>query len=493
MGTGEGDHGEPDLWGGRFRTGLDPAVRRFTGSLSFDRRLARHDLVASMAHVRSLWEARVLEDGDARRLLEGLSGILSELEEGELEVEGPDEDVHGWIERTLTDRVGAVGGKVHTGRSRNDQTGAALRLYLRERLAGLVAGALDAAEAWTDRAEEHREDVMPGYTHLQPAQPVTLGHHLMAHARAVLADARRLRDARREAGVSPLGAAALAGSSHRLDPGRTAQLAGLEEAYDNSVLAVSDRDYVAAALFSVALLMTHLSRWATEMVLWTSPQFGFAELPDGLAQGSSLMPQKKNPEVAEVLRGKTGRVVGALAGFLTTLKGLPLAYNSDLQEDKEPLFDALDTGAGALEVTAATARGLRFHPARMRAACDRGFLAATDLADELVRRGTPFREAHRQVGRAVLAAEERGCGLADLPLDVLRECCPGAEEEMRERLDVEAVVASRDGRGDPAPARVGEQVRRAREEIAGLRRWRDELEEPPVYRAYRSGTLLEAP
>ncbi len=479
------------VWGGRFAAGLDPAIHAFTNSLPFDRRLAPHDLVGSLAHVRMLLETGVLERDDAEAALGGLSGLLSDLEAGRLEVEGPDEDVHGWIERTLVERIGEPGRRVHTARSRNDQTGAALRLWTREACAGLAGAIVELVDAWLEQAGRHRETWMPGYTHLQRAQPVSLAHHLLAHAFALLADGERLRRAHEGAGRSPLGAGALAGTSHAIDPARTAALLGFAGPYPNSQLAVADRDYVAEVVFAAALLMTHLSRWAEEVVLWSSSEFGFALLSDRVAQGSSLMPQKKNPEAAELVRGKTGRTIGDLVALLTTLKGLPLAYDSDLQEDKEPLFDAVDTARGSLDATRVLASGLEYRPERMRAALRGGFLTATDLADHLVRRGVPFRTAHERAGAAVRAAEARGVELSELPADVLREACPEAGEDAADALDPEAAARARRSPGGPSPARTAEQLGAARERAAGLRDWLEGLEPPPILRAHREGRLLD--
>lgn len=487
------DGGGPKTqWGGRFRESLDPDLAAFTSSLAFDRRLAAHDVIGSLAHVRALTEAGVLGREDGEAVLLGLSALLDDLEAGDLEVEGDFEDVHGWLEARLVERIGAPARRLHTGRSRNDQTAVALRLWLRDRLPGLVTAAAGLAETWGRQADEHRETWMPGYTHLQRAQPVTLGHHLLAHAFALVADGQRMARVYDEAGRSPLGAAALAGTSHPVDPGRTAQLLGLDGPYPNTLLAVADRDYVASALFAASLVMLHLSRWAEETILWCGREFGFASLADRAGQGSSLMPQKRNPEAVELIRGKAGRVCGRLSGLLTTLKGLPLAYDSDLQEDKEPLFDALDTATGSLRAARITARSLTFHPERMEAALEEGHLTATDLADHLVRGGTPFREAHRQVGEAVQEAERRGCDLTELPTDALEARCPGAGgEEARAALDPRRSVRARDGHGGPAPERVADGVAAALESARALRSWAEGREPPPIYRAHAEGRLLE--
>lgn len=478
------------LWGGRFAGAVDPEIHEFTASLPFDRRLARHDLVGSLAHARMLNETGILARPDGDAILTGLSGMLAELEAGTLTVAGDDEDVHSWIERVLVERVGEPGRRLHTARSRNDQTGTALRLYVREALTVILAALAALQATWLDQAAEHVETWLPGYTHLQRGQPVSLAHHLLAHAWALDADARRLRTGWRAAGVSPLGAGALAGTPWPIDPLRTATLLGFDDVYPNSLLAVADRDYVVEAAFACALLMVHLSRWAEEIVLWASAEFAFAALDDSVSKGSSLMPQKRNPEAAELMRGKTGRVVGDLTGLLVMLKGLPLAYNSDLQEDKEAVFDALDTAANTLRAAVPLAHGLHYRPDRMAAALVDGFLTATDLADHLVARGVPFRTAHAQAGQAVRAAEALGVALWDLPADTLAAACPAADPAVAARLTPEAVARARRSLGGPGPERVAEQLARARATHAELVAWLESLPPPPIYEAHLSGRLL---
>ena len=480
------------MWGGRFRSELDPLIGAFTSSLSIDRRLLPHDLVGSLAHVRMLGDSGVLEEEQARPILAGLSELLSEAETGALEATGEDEDVHSWIERVLRERIGPAADALHTGRSRNDQTALALRLWTRARIEELMTTLLELADGLCDRAERHLESWMPGYTHLQRGQPVSLAHHLLAHAWSLEADGRRFRGVHREAGVSPLGAGALAGTSHPIEPARTARLVGFDATAPNSVLAVADRDHVAQALFACALLMSHLSRWAEEVVLWSSSEFGFLELDDEVAQGSSLMPQKKNPEAAELIRGKAGRVLGNLVSLLSTLKGLPLAYDSDLQEDKEPLFDSLDTAAASLAAAGVVLRGSRFRVDRMGEALRDGHVTATLLADRLVRRGVPFRRAHTRVGGAVREAEERGCGLGELPSDVLAAWFPELSADEISSLTPEAAVRAHDVPGGPSPPRVAEQLAALRSRLAELRRWLDEREEPPVLREHRRGAFRPA-
>ncbi len=438
-----------------------------------------------------LLERSVLARDDAKAILEGLSGLLAEAERGALEVEGADEDIHSWIERRLRERIGDPALRVHTARSRNDQTAIALRLYVREALRDLTGGVLAFAAALVDAAAPHVETWLPGYTHLQRGQPVSLAHHLLAHAWALEADARRLAQLHDSGFRSPLGAGALAGSPYPIDPGRSAALLGLSAAYPNSMLAVADRDYVAEAAFACALLMSHLARWAAEVVLWTSSEFGFAALDDSIAKGSSLMPQKRNPEPAELLRGKSARVAGDVSAILQLLHGLPFTYMSDLQEDKETLFDALDTASVSLQVAPAILEGLHFRPERMRAALEAGFLTATDLADYLVAKGVPFRSAHHHAGQAVQAAERRGVELAALTLDELRAVWPGIESDVYEALRAETAVKRRAHAGGPAPDRVREQIEGVRDALARHRRWLDGASSaPPIVRAHRDGKLL---
>lgn len=480
------------LWGGRFSSEPDPVILAFTGSLPFDSRLARHDLIASLAHVRMLLDTGVLARAHAEPLLDGLGELLGEIETGTLTVEGPDEDVHTWIERTLQERIGSAAGRLHTARSRNDQVSIALRLFTRESIAALCVLLTDLLEAWLAEAERHVETWMPGYTHLQRAQPISLAHHLLAHFWALAADADRLQTAYERAGVSPLGAGALAGSRLPIDPRRSAALLGLDRIYPNSLLAVADRDFVADAAFACAMLMIHLSRWAEEIVLWSALEFGFVRLSDRISQGSSLMPQKKNPEAAELVRGKAGRVIGDLAGLLAMLKGLPFAYNSDLQEDKEALFDALDTAAGSIRVVTSISQGLTYDVARLERSLVAGFVTATDLADLLVQGGTPFREAHRMAGVAVREAESRGCELWELDAGTLAGLAPAIGGETLQAVRPEAAAAARTSEGAPAPERVRDQLADAAALLQHLRDWAEDLRPPPIYQAYRENRLAAA-
>jgi len=483
--------GDPALWGGRFAEPLHPAIHAFTGSLEFDRRLVRHDLLASLAHARMLREREILTREESDPILVGLSEILREIEAGQLTVEGPDEDVHAWIERTLVERVGEAGKRLHTARSRNDQTGVALRLYTRERLEDILAGVAGFQRVLVEYASKHRETYLPGYTHLQRGQPVSLAHHLLAHAAALDQDADRIEAAHARAGVSPLGAGALAGSSFPIDPQRSARLLGLDHAFTNSMHAVADRDYVFDAAYACAVLLIHLSRWADEIVLWSTREFGFIRLGDSVSQGSSIMPQKKNPEAAEILRGKAARGIGDITALLTLAKGLPLTYNSDFQEDKEPLFDALDTADWSLAAAIAIARATEFQTDTMSQALAGGMLTATELADHLVRRGVAFRTAHEQVGATVRLAEAEGVELWELSLEALRSCCPRAEEDVHEILRPQNAVAAHDSPGGPAPIRVLEQIQIADREIVAREAWLESRTEAPIRRAHVEERLLD--
>ncbi len=445
----------PKLWGGRFDGPLDPEIHRFTSSFSFDRRLARHDLLGSLAHARMLRETGILSPEHGAAILTGLSALLADIESGRLTVEGDDEDVHSWIEGKLRERIGENAGRLATARSRNDQTSAALRLFVREELERTVEALILLEETWLAAAREHQESWMPGYTHLQRGQPVSLAHHLLAHFWSIAADRRRFQSAHRSAGVSPLGAGALAGSPHPIRPRRTAELLGFEDVFVNSIHAVADRDYAVETAFACALAGVHLSRWAEDIVLWSSSEFGFVSLSDSVSKGSSLMPQKKNPEPAELVRGKAGRVIGDLTTLLVVLKGTPLSYDSDLQEDKEALFDALETAHGCLDASRRISGGLTF--------------------DE-------------QAGRAVREADLRGVTIAELPPDILESCCPGAGD-VRQILTPESSIRARRSEGGPAPEAVAGQIELAEREVAGGREWLTDRRESPISRAHREGRL----
>ena len=453
----------PGGWSGRFGEPVSERVKRYTASVDFDRRLAAVDIAGSLAHARMLAAVGVLGADDLAAIERGLATIRGEIERGEFAWSRDLEDVHFNVERRLTALVGDAGKRLHTARSRNDQVATDLRLWLRESIDGLLDLVTALRVALLDLAERHAASIMPGFTHLQVAQPVTFGHHLLAYEAMLGRDAERLADGRRRVNRLPLGSAALAGTSYPIDRERVARELGFDGLCGNSLDAVSDRDFAIEFSATAALLMVHLSRFAEELVLWTSPRFGFVALADRFCTGSSIMPQKKNPDVPELVRGKTGRVVGSLMGLLVLMKGQPLAYNKDNQEDKEPLFDTVDTLADTLAIVAdLVANGITVDAARMREAAREGFATATDLADYLVKRGLPFRDAHEAVARAVRHAEGRGCDLADLPLAELRAFSPLIGDDVFAVLTLEGSVASRDHPGGTAPARVHAAIAAAR-------------------------------
>jgi argininosuccinate lyase len=402
------------LWHGRFGDGPAAELMAFTESLSFDRRIWLDDITGSRAHVKGLARAGIFAEDELIAVLEALDAVEGELRAGTFAFEARDEDIHTAIERRVTEIAGEAGGRMHTGRSRNDQCATDLRLFTKRELGTLAQRVMGLQQVLLNRANAAGSIYLPGYTHLQRAQPVLLSHHLLAHGWALGRDLERLLDTRKRADVSPLGAGALAGSSLPLDPDSVARDLGFAARFENSLDAVSDRDYVAESLFAIALLGVHLSRMGEEIVLWTSEEFGFAKLHDAYATGSSMMPQKKNPDIAELSRGKAGRLIGNLTGLLATLKSLPLAYNRDLQEDKEPLFDSLDQVSRALSALSGLYETIVFDQARMQAAADSPFVAATDLAEFLVERGVPFREAHAIVGALVRSAIDRHVDFAEL-------------------------------------------------------------------------------
>ncbi len=446
-------------WGGRFREATDAAVEAFTASVHFGRRFALYDIAGSIAHATMLGKVGLLTPEEAATIVRGLEQVREEIESGRFEWRADLEDVHMNIERRLVALVGEVGGKLHTARSRNDQVALDLRLYLRDAIDRLREAAAELQRALGEVATRHVDVVMPGYTHLQRAQPVLFAHHLLAYHEMLERDRARLADARRRINVLPLGAAALAGTPLPIDRHEVARLLGFDGVSENSLDTVADRDGALEVLAALAILQVHLSRLAEELVLWSSSEFGFVELSDAFATGSSIMPQKKNPDVAELVRGRTGRVVGSLVALLTVVKGLPLSYNRDLQEDKEPLFDAIDTVLACLGVLPPLLRTMTVRAEAMRRATEGGFLTATDAADYLVLKGVPFRRAHEIVGRLVAEAIRRGVELRELPLEVFREAAPQFGPDVYEALSVERSVASRRSYGGTAPELVRARLR----------------------------------
>ena len=467
----ENGPGPVRLWGGRFESGPAEALARLSVSVQFDWRLAPYDLLASAAHARVLHRAGLLTEAELRRMVVALDELADACRSGAFRPSVQDEDVHTALERGLLERVGQLGGKLRAGRSRNDQIATDLRLYLRDHVRTIMSRLTELERALTGQAESHPATPVPGMTHLQHAQPVLLAHQLLAHVQAFARDASRLRDWDRRAAVSPLGAGALAGSSLPLDPDAVAAELGFDRASDNSMDAVSDRDFAAEFCFAAALLGVHLSRLGEEIALWSSHEFGWVEIDDAYATGSSIMPQKKNPDVAELARGKAGRLIGDLTGLLTTLKGLPLSYNRDLQEDKEPVFDAVDTILTVLPAMAGLIGTLRFHTERLEQTAAAGHALATDLAELLVRRGTPFREAHEVVGHLVIWCQVHDCELAEVSDEDLEKISPLLTPDVREVLSVTGAIAARSGRGGTAPERVAEQLSRLTAEIEEQAAW----------------------
>lgn len=454
------------LWGGRFTEATDAFVERFTASVGFDQRLARHDIAGSRAHATMLAEQGVLSAEERDAILTGLDEIARAVEDGTFPWAVELEDVHMNIEARLTDRIGAAGKKLHTGRSRNDQVATDIRLWLRDAIDALDAELLRLCEGLLAQAEANADTIMPGFTHLQTAQPVTLGHHFLAWFEMLLRDRSRLQDCRKRLNACPLGAAALAGTTFPINRERTAALLGFDRVVENSLDAVSDRDFAMEFTAWASITMVHLSRFSEELILWASAQFAFIDLPDRFCTGSSIMPQKKNPDVPELVRGKSGRVVGHLMALLMLMKGQPLAYNKDNQEDKEPLFDCVDTLSDCLRAFADMVPALVPRVGALREAAISGFATATDLADYLVRAGLPFRDAHEVVGRAVAHAVTAECDLAELPLQTLQGFSDRIGEDVYAVLTVEGSVAARDHFGATAPSQVRAAVVRGRERLA---------------------------
>lgn len=449
-------------WGGRFSGGTHHAIEAFTESVSYDHRLAEQDIRASIAHAKGLRRAGILSKAELEKIEKGLKRIREEVRRGEVEWLPELEDVHMNIEANLVQKIGTVGKKLHTGRSRNDQIATDERLVLLGRTVNLLTAIHRLQAATVDIAAKNIDVVMPGFTHLQIAQPVSFGHHMLAWFEMLKRDEGRINDARKRINVMPLGAAALAGTAYPIDRHYVARLLGFDKICDNSMDAVSDKDFIVEVNACCAMIMMHLSRFAEELVLWTSQPFGFVSLPDSCCTGSSIMPQKKNPDAAELIRGKTGRVYGDLVAVLTLMKGQPLTYNRDNQEDKEPMFDALDTTGRCLEIMAIMVEAMTVDAECMRRFAEAGYSTATEFADYLTKRGVPFRDAHEMTGRLVRLATERGCALDQLSDAEIKRICPRADQQAREVLSLDAALRSKNCHGGTAPAQVRKRIRSAR-------------------------------
>ncbi len=457
---------EEKPWKGRFSVATDQGVEQYTQSVSYDKRLYRVDIEGSCAHASMLAKVGVLSEAESRAIIDGLDQILGDIEQGNFNWSSVLEDVHMNIEARLTEKIGDVGKKLHTARSRNDQVATDIRLYLRQGIEALISEIRSLILVLLDLAEKESDTIMPGFTHLQVAQPVTFGHHMMAWVEMLRRDISRLADCRSRMNIMPLGAAALAGTTFPVDRHYTADLLGFDEPAENSLDAVSDRDFAMEFMSAASIIMIHLSRMSEELIIWSSAQFGFVDISDAYCTGSSIMPQKKNPDVAELTRGKSGRVIGNLVSLLMIMKGQPLAYNRDNQEDKEPLFDSLDTVMAAVGIFAGMIPQLSVKPEAMYRAARQGFSTATDLADYLVRKSIPFRDAHEIVGKAVRAAEKAGYDLSDMPLDELKSFSKEIESDVFDVLTLEGSVNARDHIGGTAPAQVRAAIRRAREAVS---------------------------
>ena len=453
-------------WSGRFNEPVSELVKKYTGSIDFDKRLAEWDIQGSLAHAQMLVQSGVLSEEDLVAIRQGMAEIIAEIKDGTISWSLDLEDVHMNIERRLTDKIGDAGKRLHTGRSRNDQVATDIRLWLRDQITVIQDLIRSLQTALVDLAEQNAETVMPGFTHLQVAQPVSFGHHMLAYVEMLGRDFGRMTDCRKRVNRMPLGAAALAGTTYPIQREITAELLGFEQICQNSLDAVSDRDFAVEFTAAASLIMVHLSRLSEELILWMSPRFGFIDIADRFCTGSSIMPQKKNPDVPELVRGKSGRVIGHLIGLITLMKSQPLAYNKDNQEDKEPLFDTADTLIDTLRIYADMMRGVTVKPDNMRAAVMQGFATATDLADYLVKKGMPFRDSHEVVAQAVRHADQAGVDLSELPLEVLQGFSDLISDDVYGVLTPEGSLNARNHLGGTAPEQVRFQVKRWRELLA---------------------------
>ncbi len=453
------------MWAGRTDGVTDSVADDFNSSIRFDSRMYRQDIRGSMAHAAMLAAQGIISPEDADKIVAGLEGILADLDSGKLQIDLACEDIHMFVEQVLTERIGETGKRLHTARSRNDQVALDFRMYLRDAVDEVLTLARDVVESFVGLAEEHAATIMPGYTHLQRAQPVTFGHYMMAYAMMLLRDMERFRDCRRHLNVSPIGCCALAGTTYPTDRAMEAKALDFDAVTQNSLDGVSDRDFAVEFLSAASLMMMHLSRLSEELILWSSWEFGFIELSDAYTTGSSIMPQKKNSDMAELIRGKTGRVYGDLMGLLTTLKGLPLAYNKDMQEDKEGVFDAYDTVTMCLRVLAPMLATMKVKPEKMRRAAGEGFINATDLADYLVGKGMPFRTAYKAVGQLVAACIAEHTVLEDYPLEKYRAVSDLFEDDLYDAISLDTCVEKRTSFGGTSPASVLTQIAYVKEQL----------------------------
>ena len=451
------------MWAGRTDGVTEKIADDFNSSISFDSRMYKQDITGSMVHAQMLAKQGIISEGDAESLVAGLEGILADIESGELPIDMECEDIHMFVEQVLTERIGDVGKRLHTARSRNDQVALDIRMYLREETDTITELVKKLIGVITDKADQYKDTIMPGYTHLQRAQPVTFGHHLMAYAMMLLRDVDRLADCRKRMNLSPIGCCALAGTTYNTDRRYEAENLGFDGICLNSLDGVSDRDFCAELMSDIAILMMHLSRFSEEIILWSSWEFKFVELSDAYTTGSSIMPQKKNPDMAELVRGKTGRVYGDLISLLTTLKGLPLAYNKDMQEDKESVFDACDTVIMCLKVFAGMIETVRANTANMKRAAQKGFINATDLADYLVKKGLPFRSAYKISGTLVALCIDKNTVLEELPLEVYKQHSELFEEDLYNEIDLMTCLEKRVSEGGTSVSSVKAQINYVKE------------------------------
>lgn len=454
------------MWAGRFSKELDKRVNDFNSSISFDARMYRQDIRGSIAHATMLGDTGIIDKGESEKIVEGLNGILADIDSGKLLFDPNAEDIHMFVEQVLTERLGGTGKRLHTARSRNDQVALDIRMYLRDEIMVIIPMLKDLAETLCKIAEDNTDTVMPGYTHLQRAQPITLAHHLMAYANMLVRDIDRLADTYKRMNVMPLGSGALAATTYPIDRRQVSALLGFDDITQNSLDGVSDRDFCIELCSALSILMMHLSRLSEEIVMWCSWEFKFIELDDAYSTGSSIMPQKKNPDITELIRGKTGRVYGDLNTLLVMMKGIPLAYNKDMQEDKEAIFDAIDTAKLCIETVTPMLATMRINKENMRNAAARGFINATDCADYLVKKGMPFRDAYKITGTLVALCIEKNLTLEQLPIEEYKKLCDTFEEDVYEAIKLETCVNMRKAEGGPAPESVKRQIEFIRNAIS---------------------------